>query len=86
MGDTDITTHMYNALMIEGAAKVEELRESREYLFAYIDRVREDIEMVAANMSYRCGLGASEWEAFIDRTPQYALWKEAVELLKERKK
>lgn len=72
--------------MTEAAKKIEELRESQKQLFDYIDRMRENVEMVAANMAYNCGLGVSEWEAFIDRTPQYVLWKEAVELLKERKK
>lgn len=50
-------------------------------LVEVLDDVREDIEWEAAEMSYQCGLGVGEWEAFIDRTKYYRHWKAITELL-----
>lgn len=41
----------------------------------------EAIEMEAADLSYKVGLGAGEWDAFIDRVPAYQEWKNLTTLL-----
>ena len=46
-----------------------------------LDTVRESIEMEAADMAYKFGLGAGEWEAFIDRTKHYQQWKQISAIL-----
>ena len=52
------------------------LREQNRVLREALKQFCDATETVAARMAYQCGLGAGEWEAFIDQTNYYQQYKQ----------
>ena len=52
------------------------LREQNRVLREALQGFCEATEYVASRMAYQCGLGAGEWEAFIDQTNYYKQYKQ----------
>ena len=55
---------------------VDALREQNRVLREALKQFCDATETVAARMAYQCGLGAGEWEAFIDQTNYYQQYKQ----------
>ena len=54
----------------------EQLREQNRVLREALEEFCKATEYVASRMAYQCGLGAGEWEAFIDQTNYYKQYKQ----------
>ena len=53
-----------------------QLREQNRVLREALEEFCKATEYVASRMAYQCGLGAGEWEAFIDQTNYYKQYKQ----------
>ena len=53
-----------------------QLREQNRVLREALEEFCKETEYVASRMAYQCGLGAGEWEAFIDQANYYKQYKQ----------